>query len=204
MKKGLTEIIFILDRSTSMYFIQSVAISGFNEFLAEQKLQSGEANFTLVLFNHEYAVVKDGINIQSVEPLTEEVYVTSGMTAYFDAVGTTIESVGHRLSNTPEEQRPEKVIFVILTDGEENSSKKYTGSKIKEMSQHQEEKYSWKFIFLAANQDAMISSGAIGISNYANFAFTPQAMGNTYSTLSKSISNYRDTGSLEQMPENIV
>lgn len=203
MKQGLTEIIFILDQSGSMNCMKNDAIGGFNSFLADQQNQEGEANLTLVLFDSHYYLKHHGVDIKKAEPLTEATYIPSGSTAYFDALGKTIDDVGYRLSNTPEHERPEKVVLAVMTDGEENSSKEYTARMIKDKIQHQEEKYNWKFIFLAANQDAFDAASKIGINNYSNFNFTPQGMDNMYSTLSKGISNYRNTGSIDQMPENI-
>jgi uncharacterized protein YegL len=203
MKKDLTEIIFLLDMSGSMSIMKTEAINGFNTLINDQKKQEGEAQLTLVLFDDRYIVQYDGVDIKDVSELTEEIYQPLGMTAYFDALGKTISSVGSRLNDTPEELRPEKVIFAIMTDGQENASREYTSETIKERIKHQEEKYSWNFIFLAANQDAFKSADDIGISNFSNIAFTPQGVDNMYSTLSRGISNYRSTGVVCQMPEDI-
>lgn len=203
MKQGLTEIVFLLDMSGSMDVMQEEAINGFNAFLKEQQNTEGEAQLTLILFDDRYIVKYDGVNIKDVCELNDRIYQPYGMTAYYDALGRTIRDVGLRLHNTPEDLRPEKVVFAILTDGEENASKEYKAKSIKEMIKHQEEKYNWKFIFLAANQDAFKSADNIGIGNYSNVGFTPQGIINTYSTLSKGISNYRSSGVLDQMPEDI-
>lgn len=195
MKSGCTEIIVILDKSGSMSIIKNDAIGGFNEFVESQKKEPGTANVTLVLFNHEYQLVYEGVDIQKVEILSEATYVPSGNTAMNDAIGKTINQVGTRLSNTPEDQKPEKVLICILTDGEENASREYTQSQIAELVKHQEEKYSWKFIFLAANQDAVLAGGKIGISKDSTLNFVANSEGTTkgYRSMSKMSSNYRNS-----------
>lgn len=163
MKKNLTEMVFILDRSGSMFNLTDDTIGGFNSMIDEQKAESGEAFVTTVLFNSNYKMLHDHVNIKDVKPITREDYKATGCTALLDAVGKTINSIGNRLNNTPEEERPEKVVFVITTDGMENSSKEFTKSNIKEMIEHQKNKYSWTFIFLGANIDAIGEATSLGI-----------------------------------------
>lgn len=163
MRSDLTEIAFVLDRSGSMNPIAADAIGGFNTFLASQQALPGEARLTLVLFDHEYLVVHDNAAIRQVPPLDATTYVPRGMTALLDAVGRTIDDVGVRLAATPEDQRPAKVLVAILTDGQENASRDYTFAKVSGMIKHQQEKYSWEFLFLAANQDAIAAAGALSI-----------------------------------------
>ena len=149
MKQGLSEIICIIDRSGSMGIIKNDAIGGFNTFLEEQKKLPGEATLTYIQFDTEYEVVHENKPLKDVQPINGSIYIPRGRTALLDAVGKTIDATGRRLANTPEENRPEKIIVAILTDGEENASHQYNLSKIKEMIKHQKEKYSWEFIFLA-------------------------------------------------------
>ena len=130
MKKDLTEIVIVLDESGSMSSCKSDTIGGFNEFLSTQKKIKGEANVTLVKFSDYYKVVNDGTALEHVSPLNESNYTPSYSTALLDAVGRTINSVGNRLSSLPEDQRPEKVIFAVITDGYENASKEFKREKI--------------------------------------------------------------------------
>ena len=177
MRADLTEIAFVLDRSGSMNPIAADAIGGFNTFLASQQALPGEARLTLVLFDHEYLVVHDNVAIRQVPPLDAKTFVPRGMTALLDAVGRTIDDVGVRLAATPEEQRPAKVIVAILTDGQENASRDYTFSRVAGMIKHQQEKYSWEFLFLAANQDAIAAAGALSIGAKDAIAFQATGQG---------------------------
>ena len=164
-----TEIAFILDRSGSMESMTHAAISGFNEFLSAQKStvdDSGQpipATFTLILFDHEYLPVHSRVPIQNAEPLTAEAYQPRGSTALLDAIGRTIDFIGSELAATPAAERPSKVIIAILTDGEENSSHKFSRAEINQRITHQTEKYQWEFLFLGANQDAIASAARMGI-----------------------------------------
>jgi hypothetical protein len=164
MKEGVTELVFVLDRSGSMELMRDEAIGGFNAFLEEQKKLPGEAKLTLALFDNQYDLVCNGKDIKCVEPLDEHTYVPRGTTALLDAIGRTVADVGRRLNDTPECDRPSKVLVAILTDGMENASNDYTKDKISEVISHQRGKYSWEFMFLAANQDAIAEGTSLGIS----------------------------------------
>ena len=163
LKKNLTELVFILDRSGSMYDLTYDTIGGFNSMIEEQKKEPGEAYVTTALFDDKYELLHDHVNIKEIRPITNKEYSARGTTAMLDAIGKTINSIGIRLNNTPEEERPDKVIFVITTDGYENSSKEFTRAQIKEMIEHQQTKYSWTFMFLGANIDAVSEAGSLGI-----------------------------------------
>jgi len=208
MKDNLTEIVFLLDKSGSMETLKQDTIGGFNSFIEEQKKQQKENNdeviFSTIFFDHNYHIDVTRLPIQDVPELSMHNYRPNGMTAYYDALGKSIVDIGNILNMTPENDRPSKVLFVVMTDGEENSSKTYNGTDIKNMIKHQEEKYNWKFIFMGANIDAELVAHDIGISNYSNFDFTPQGIYSSYTELSKCTSNYRSTGVLDQMPENIT
>jgi len=136
MKENLTEMVFILDRSGSMSNLTKDTIGGFNTMIENQKKEDGDAVLTTVLFDDMYELLHDGVNIQDVKELTNKEYYARGMTALLDAIGKTINTVGERLSKTKEENRPSKIIFVITTDGQENSSKEFTQKQIKEMIEH--------------------------------------------------------------------
>lgn len=163
MKENLTEIVCILDESGSMASLTDDTIGGYNSYIKDQQQTPGEAYLTTVLFDDRYIVLHDHVNIQDVPPMTRREYSPLGMTALMDAIGKTINSVGQRLSSTPEEERPAHVIFVITTDGYENDSKEFTRAKVKEMIEHQQEKYSWQFLFLGAGIDAYQEAASLGL-----------------------------------------
>lgn len=189
-----TEIVCVIDRSGSMAPLTKDSIGGFNSFLESQKEIPGEATLTLALFDHEYSVVHDNVNLQEVPNLNSDTYVPRGMTALHDAIGRTMDTVGVRLSNTPEQDRPEKVIFVILTDGAENSSQEYQQDKIAEMIKHQREVYNWEFVFLAANQDAFETGGSLNISRgmTMNYSATSKGVTDAYCSASASVADLRN------------
>lgn len=193
MQADLTDIAYVLDRSGSMDPLASDAIGGFNAFLKKQQELEGRAHFTLVLFDHEYLLVHNNVDIRQVPPLDHETYVPRGNTAMLDAIGRTIEEVGARLANTSENERPSKVIIAIFTDGLENSSHLYTHERIAAMIQHQQEKYGWEFLFLAANQDAVASAQKIAIpaANAINFTASPVGVRNSQEMLNRSITERR-------------
>ena len=168
MKKGLTELVFIVDRSGSMAGLEKDTISGFNAMLKEQAELEGEARVTTVLFDNQYRLLHDRIDIRAVAPLTEKDYRVGGGTALLDAIGRTIKKIRAVQKQTAEEYRAEKVLFVIITDGEENSSRKYSAEQIKERIEHQQEKYGWEFVFFGANMDAVLEASKLGIA--AEFA----------------------------------
>jgi len=188
-----TEIICIIDRSGSMSSIKNDAIGGFNSFLQEQKDFPGEATLTLIQFDDEYEIVHENRKIEEVPELTALTYQPRGCTALLDAIGRTVDSTGKRLANMEEGNRPEKVIVAILTDGEENSSREYSSSKVKEMIEHQKEKYNWEFIYLGANQDAFAEASKIGISSIdtVSFAATNKGIHTAYAGMSSNVSRYR-------------
>jgi uncharacterized protein YegL len=177
MRENLTELICILDRSGSMNSILNDAIGGFNSFLDEQRKLPGEVNITVVLFNDDPETIHNNVNLNEVENMTRSTYVARGGTALYDAIGMTLTSVGERLANTDEADRPSKIIVAILTDGEENSSRTYAALRIKQMIQHQEMVYNWTFMFLAANQDACLVGRDLGMQDYATLNFAPTAKG---------------------------
>lgn len=170
MRKGLTEIVFILDRSGSMSGLEVDTIGGFNLLLEKQRREKGEAIVSTVLFDDVCDVIHDRVPIAKVEKLTEETYFVRGCTALLDAVGGAIHHIGNVHKYAREEDRPEKTIFIITTDGMENASRRYTYERVKAMVERQKEKYGWEFLFLGANIDAIRVAGNIGIC--ADFAAT--------------------------------
>ncbi|MDQ0253499.1 uncharacterized protein YegL [Evansella vedderi] len=184
----LTEIIFLLDRSGSMAGLEGDTIGGFNTFVKRQCQQEGETIITTVLFDDQYEVLWNGVDAGSIK-LTEKEYYLRGCTALLDSVGKTILDVGHRLNNTREDRRPNKVIFVITTDGMENASREFSYEKVKELIKHQQDKYSWEFIFMGANMDAPREADNLGITMENAFSFEASSKGVEimYDTISEAV-----------------
>ena len=163
MKKGLTEIVFILDRSGSMCGLEKDTIGGFNTTIEKQKQEPGEAYVSTVLFDHEMDVLHNRVPLSQVNPLTEQEYVARGSTALLDAIGNAIHHIGNVHKYARDEDRPETTIFVITTDGYENASCKYSADRVRQMVERQKQKYGWEFIFLGANIDAIETARSFGI-----------------------------------------
>ena len=163
MKKNLTELVFILDRSGSMTGLEQDTIGGFNAMIEKQRKEPGEAVISTVLFDNETEVIHDRIPLDRVPRLTEKEYYVRGCTALLDAVGGAIHHIGNVHKYAREEDRPEKTLFVITTDGLENASRRYTYDKVKSMIERQREKYGWEFLFLGANIDAAREAARFGI-----------------------------------------
>jgi hypothetical protein len=194
MKKDFCEIVCIIDRSGSMASVQDDMIGGFNTFIDEQKKLPGEVSVTYAQFDHEYEIIHESIPINKLPLLTSETYSPRGLTALLDAVGKTLEDVGERLHNTPEANRPEKVVVIIMTDGMENASKRFLQkSEIKKMIEHQQKKYSWEFIYLGANQDAFAEGASFGVPivNTQVFSVDSSGVNGAYNTISAYVSQYR-------------
>ncbi len=192
-KKDLTEIVVIVDGSGSMGPIRNDAIGGFNTFIEEQKKVSGEAICTVVLFNTKHDKLCDGIRLDDVKLLDATSYVPSGQTALLDSIGIAIDAVGERLNGMPEDERPEKVIVAILTDGEENSSREYNHRQILGKIAEQRDKWKWEFVFLAANQDAIKAGTSLGISADKSIAFVATSEGtrDAFKDMSHVVRSYR-------------
>ena len=161
MKK--MEVIFILDRSGSMGGLEQDTIGGFNATLKEHKQKKEDITWTTILFDHETEVIHDRMPIEQVRPLTEKDYYVRGCTALLDAVGSAIDHTAAVYRHLLREYLPEKTLFVITTDGMENSSKEYSYSRVRKMIEHEQKKYGWEFLFLGANIDAASEAGRIGI-----------------------------------------
>ena len=193
MKKNLTELVFILDRSGSMAGLEGDTIGGFNAMIEKQKAQPGEVLVSTVLFDNEREVIHDRVNIQKIRPMTRKEYYVRGCTALLDAVGSAIHHIGNVHKYAREEDRPEKTLFVITTDGMENASHTYSYDRVKTMIEGQKEKYGWEFLFLGANIDAAKEAARFGISEdrAANYHADSQGTGVIYESVSEAICHVR-------------
>lgn len=182
----------ILDRSTSMHTIKSDIIGGYNAFLETQRNETiGKCDMSLYQFDTVYESVYEDLNIADVPDLTDKTFVPRGNTALYDAIGKTIDNVGVKLSNLTEENRPEKVLFLIITDGEENSSREFTQQTINERIKHQTEKYNWNFAYIGSNQDAWKTGASIGIANNLTYANNTRGVNAMFQSVSDSTTTYR-------------
>ena len=202
--KNKTDITIILDRSGSMDSVKSDTIGGFNSFLTDQQKVEGEATLSLVQFDDQYEVVYLDKDIMTADRLTEATFQPRGMTALFDAIGRTINSIGQRLALLPEAERPDKVLLVVMTDGLENSSSEFSAAKISEMINHQRNVYRWEFMFIGANQDAVLSAKEMGIPAAAALTYAANEEGTqiAYSMLASKIKNYRVSNNAEALQFN--
>jgi uncharacterized protein YegL len=193
MKKGLTELVFILDRSGSMSGLESDTIGGYNALLNKQKAEQGEAIITTVLFDDHYELLHDRINLKGIATITDKEYFVRGSTALLDAIGKTIQKLVNVQRHTAENEKAEHVMIVITTDGMENASREYTYSKIREMIEHQKNKYKWEFIFLGANMDAVETAERFGINadRAANFHADGEGTMLNYRVVSETVSTLR-------------
>lgn len=200
MKNNLTELVFILDKSGSMAGLEADTIGGFNAMLAKQKKEEGEAIVTTVLFNDNYDLLHDRINVKGVSPITERDYQVGGMTALLDAIGSTIHKIGNIQKRTSSEQRASRVLFVITTDGMENSSCEYNYEKIRSMISRQKESYGWEFIFLGANIDAIATAANFGISEEFAVKYHADKEGTrlNYESVSNVVSSYRKGSKIDR------
>lgn len=192
-----TEIIFVIDKSGSMAHLAGDTIGGFNGFIESQKALDGKATLTTVLFDTTWKTLHDGIDIHEVKPMTSADYSAYGGTAMLDAIGETIERVQNRHDELGAE-KPDNVLFVITTDGEENSSRKFKKSQIEKMIKHQINGHGWKFMFLGANMDAVKEAEDIGIGrNYSvTYDYTSKGVNAVYATMDCAVSSLRSCDAL--------
>ena len=193
MKKGLTELVFIIDRSGSMSGLEDDTIGGFNAMLKEQQGVEGEAVVTTVLFDDRYELLHDRIPLQGVAPLTSGQYYVRGSTALLDAIGRTIQKIANIQRHTAPDMRADKVLFVITTDGYENASREYSYEKIRSMVELEQKEYGWEFLFLGANIDAIAVAGQVGISADRAVTYHADSAGTAlnYDVVSEAVSYLR-------------
>ncbi|MBR2549592.1 MAG: hypothetical protein IKE92_06145 [Clostridiales bacterium] len=201
MKKGLTEIVFILDRSGSMAGLEPDTIGGYNSMIEKQKNEEGEALISTVLFDNETEVLHDRVPIGKISPITEKEYFVRGSTALLDAVGGAIHHIANIHKYAREEDVPEKTLFIITTDGMENSSREYSYDKVKKMVEKRKEKDHWEFIFMGANIDAVSVANKFGVDRSRAVRYECDGAGTAlnYKVMSKMVSCARACGSAAEM-----
>lgn len=206
MRKGLTEIVYILDRSGSMGGLEADTIGGFNSMMDKQKKTGEQAVVSTVLFDDECEVLHDRLPIEKVEKLTDRQYFVRGCTALLDAVGGAIHHIGNVHKYAREEDRPEKTIFVITTDGMENASCRYSYDQIKKKIKRQQKKYGWEFIFIGANIDAYGEAGRLGIkkSRTANYVHDDIGTGTVYGGVAKAVCSIMMAASVDDVEESLT
>ena len=198
MKKNLTEMVFILDKSGSMAGLEADTIGGFNSMIERQKKQEGEALVSTVLFSGSSIVIHDRVDVAKVLPLTDREYCVGGCTALIDAIGGAIHHIGNVHKYAREEDVPEHTIFVITTDGMENASRHYSSDEVKQMVKRQKEKYGWEFLFLGANIDAVETAARFGIGEDRSVQFHSDSMGQrlNYDVVSEAVCRVRASAPL--------
>jgi len=191
-----TEIVLILDRSGSMGGMESDTIGGFNATISAQKKLLEKARVTTVLFDDQYEMLHDGVDLMQVPEMTEKQYYVRGSTALLDAIGRTILHVAKRQRYAAVQERAERVLVVIITDGRENSSREYSGPQIRRMIEREQQKYHWEFLFLGANMDAVTEAGRYGISadRAVRYHNDPRGVKLNYKAVSRAVCELRQSG----------
>ena len=194
MKKGLTELVFIIDRSGSMHGLEKDTIGGFNSMISKQKDLDGEANITTVLFDDDYEIIHNRVDLNEINEMTSNEYYVRGTTALLDAMGKTISMMGNIQKNLPNKDKAEKVMFVITTDGLENASCEYSENKVKSMIERQKNRFGWEFLFLGANIDAVKTAENIGIcrNRSSNYCADKKGTKLNYDVVCQAVSSYRE------------
>lgn len=199
MKKGLTYIIFVIDRSGSMSSIKKDMIGGFNSFIkAQRDANIGDCRVFAYQFDTEYSTIFENLDVNKVADLTDATYQPRGGTALYNSLGKTINDMGAKLAALPESERPEKVLVVTITDGEDNSTLtnfadaiQYNSEKVKGMVTHQTDVYKWDFAYIGANQDAWAVGGSMGVANNLNYVADSHGTAMAFDNLTKSTLRYR-------------
>lgn len=193
MKKNLTEIVFIMDKSGSMSGLEKDTIGGYNSMLKKQRKEDGDVIISTVLFDNNTEVIHDRVDISKIKDMTSKDYVAGGCTALLDALGGAIHHINAVQKALPEEERPEKTLFIITTDGMENSSRIYSYAKVKKMVQKKQEKKNWEFLFLGANMDAISAANDIGIKANRATTYNCDAVGTAvhFMAVNEAITKYR-------------
>lgn len=198
MKKDYEHVSILLDRSGSMQSIKNDVIGGFNHFIEEQKKVPGEMSVTLLSFatHKDTSVMYDTVKLGDIKPLTLESYHPSGQTALNDSFVALIEQTGKKLDSLPDNEKPDKVLVVCITDGEENDSREHTTETLKKIIDHQKEKYNWEFIYIGANQDSFAEASKRGITHAAMFTADKVGTKSMYADLDAANTRYRSGGKI--------
>ena len=206
MRKGLTEVVFILDRSGSMRGLEADTIGGFNSMIEKQRKEEGEAYISTVLFDDRSEVLYDRVAVGNVEPMNDTQYYVRGCTALLDALGGAIHHIANVHKYAREEDRPEKTLFIITTDGMENASRIYTYDRVKKMVEEEKEKHGWEFLFLGANIDAIEVAGRFGISSdrAVNYECDSEGTALNFEVLSATVSAVRRSKSRKELDEAVA
>lgn len=196
MKPGFTLIVIVLDRSGSMEVIRDDTIGGLNQYLNAQRAQPGSCAVTLAQFDEEYELLYNCTPLADVAPRSRANFIPRGWTALHDAMGRTIDEVGSRLSTMPEHERPEHVLFVTMTDGDENKSRIYSAHAVRAKVERQRSLYKWEFVFLGANQDAVLTARTLGIGAGSTMSYAANTVGtrSVMDSMSAHTNSYRATG----------
>ena len=199
IKNGITELVFILDRSGSMSGLESDTIGGFNAMIDKQKKQDGECYVSTVLFDNVSEVLHDRVKLTDIKPMTDREYTVRGCTALIDAIGGAIHHIGNVHKYARREDVPEHTVFVITTDGMENASRKYTSDQVKAMIERQKEQYGWEFLFIGANIDAVETAAQYGISKDRAVNYNADEVGTKilYEAVSKAVCDVRYSLSID-------
>ncbi|MCR4936906.1 MAG: hypothetical protein K5987_01935 [Lachnospiraceae bacterium] len=203
MKKGLTEIVFILDRSGSMSGLEADTIGGYNSMLNKQKKEEGEAVISTILFDDRVEILHDRADIEKAELMTDKEYYVRGCTALLDAVGGAIHHISNVQKEMPDEEKPEKTLFIITTDGMENASRKYSYNKVKKMVEKKKNKNHWEFVFLGANIDAVEVAGRFGVAANRAVRYECDGIGTelNFNVMSRLVSLARSSATAEEMED---
>lgn len=193
MKNNITELVFILDRSGSMAGLESDTIGGFNSLIEKQRKQDGECYVSTIIFDHVSEVLHDRVKLSEINKLTENDYTVRGATALIDAIGGAIHHIGNVHKYARPEDVPEHTMFVIMTDGMENASRRYSRDKVKRMIEHEKEKYGWEFLFIGANIDSVETARhfGIGADRSVNYHADSQGTAVVFETVSETVCNMR-------------
>ena len=196
---GITELVFILDRSGSMSGLEKDTIGGFNSMIEKQKKQDGECFVSTVLFDNESEVIHDRVKLSDIPKMTENDYTVRGCTALIDAIGGAIHHIGNIHKYARPEDVPEHTMFIITTDGMENASHRYTSDRVKAMIERQKEKYGWEFLFIGANIDAVETAARYGINSdrAVNYHADEKGTKILYATVSETICNMRTNAPIQ-------
>lgn len=200
MKETVTELVLILDKSGSMGGLETDTIGGFNAMLAKQKEVEGRCYLTTVLFDNGYKLLHDRIDINAISPISNKEYQVGGNTALLDAIGRTIHKIVNVQKQTDAAYRAEQVMFVIITDGQENASREFQLPQIKKMIELQQSKHKWEFVFLGANIDAVTTADQFGISasRAQNYHADHEGISLSYSAVANMVTNFREKAEFDE------